>query len=143
LVIGDEILSGRTADTNSNTIAKFLARLGIDLKEIRVVGDVQEAIVTALNVLRQAYDVVFTPVASVPPMTTLRPMRFAKAFDVGIGYHPEAYALLQARYPPDQFNEMRKRMARVPAGASLVANPVSAAPGFHIGTSMSWRGCPW
>jgi molybdenum cofactor synthesis domain-containing protein len=142
LVIGDEILSGRTADTNSNAIARFLAPLGIDVKEVRVVGDVEEAIVCALNVLRRAYDLVFTTGGIGPTHDDITADAVAKAFDVGIGYHPQAYALLEARYPPGQFNEMRKRMARVPFGASLVANPVSVAPGFHIGNVYVLAGVP-
>jgi len=142
LVIGDEILSGRTADTNGNTIARFLTPLGIDLKEIRVVGDVEEAIVSALNVLRRTHELVFTTGGIGPTHDDITADAVAKAFDVGIGYHPQAYALLEARYPPGQFNEMRKRMARVPFGASLVANPVSVAPGFHIGNVYVLAGVP-
>jgi molybdenum cofactor synthesis domain-containing protein len=142
LVIGDEILSGRTQDTNTNTIARFLAVLGIDLKEVRVVGDVQETIVTALNALRGTYDLVFTTGGIGPTHDDITADAVARAFDVGIGYHPDAYALLEQRYPSGEFNEMRKRMARIPHGASLVANPVSGAPGFHIGNVYVMAGVP-
>ena len=133
LVIGDEILSGRTQDTNTNTIARFLGALGIDLKEVRVVGDVEAEIVAALNALRAAYDFVFTTGGIGPTHDDITADAVAAAFGVDIGYHPEAYALLEARYPPGEFNDMRKRMARIPHGAALVANPGSGAPGFHIG----------
>jgi len=142
LVIGDEILSGRTQDTNTNTIARFLGSLGLDLKEVRVVGDVQAEIVAALNALRAAYDFVFTTGGIGPTHDDITADAVAAAFGVGIGYHPDAYALLEGRYPPGEFNDMRKRMARIPHGASLVANPVSGAPGFHIGNVYVMAGVP-
>jgi molybdenum cofactor synthesis domain-containing protein len=142
LVIGDEILSGRTQDSNTNTIARFLTALGIDLKEVRVVGDAEDEIVTALNALRARYDFVFTTGGIGPTHDDITADAVAKAFGVGIGYHPEAYALLEARYPPGEFNEMRKRMARIPHGAALVANTVSGAPGFHIGNVYVMAGVP-
>jgi molybdenum cofactor synthesis domain-containing protein len=142
LVIGDEILSGRTQDTNSNHIARVLAALGIDLKEVRVVGDVEAEIVAALNALRGVYDFVFTTGGIGPTHDDITADAVAAAFGVGIGYHPEVYALLEARYPPGEFNDMRKRMARIPHGAALVTNPVSAAPGFHIGNVYVLAGVP-
>src|SRR5215467_9461836 len=116
LVIGDEILSGRTQDTNTNHIARFLAGLGIDLREVRVVGDVEDEIVAALNALRGVYDFVFTTGGIGPTHDDITADAVAKAFGVGIGYHPEVYALLEARYAKGEFNEARKRMARVPDG---------------------------
>jgi molybdenum cofactor synthesis domain-containing protein len=142
LVIGDEILSGRTQDTNTTYIAKFLTVLGIDLKEARVVGDVEEEIVAALNALRARYDLVFTTGGIGPTHDDITADAVARAFGVGIGYHPEAYALLEARYPPGEFNDMRKRMARIPHGAALVANPVSGAPGFQLGNVYVMAGVP-
>ena len=142
LVIGDEILSGRTQDTNTHTIARFLTALGIDLKEARVVGDVEDEIVAALNALRARYDLVFTTGGIGPTHDDITADAVAKAFGVGIGFHPGVYAMLEARYPPGEFNDMRKRMARIPDGASLVANPVSAAPGFHIGNVYVLAGVP-
>jgi molybdenum cofactor synthesis domain-containing protein len=142
LVIGDEILSGRTQDTNSNHIARVLAALGIDLKEVRVVGDVEGEIVAALNALRGVYDFVFTTGGIGPTHDDITADAVAAAFGVGISYHPEVYALLEARYPPGGFNDMRKRMARIPHGAALVTNPVSAAPGFHIGNVYVLAGVP-
>jgi len=142
LVIGDEILSGRTQDTNSNTIARFLSGMGIDLKEVRVVGDVEPEIVAGLNALRDRYDFVFTTGGIGPTHDDITADAVAKAFDLDIGYHPEAYAMLEARYPPGEFTEARKRMARTPQGASLVLNSVSAAPGFHIGNVYVLAGVP-
>jgi molybdenum cofactor synthesis domain-containing protein len=142
LVIGDEILSGRTQDTNTNYIARFLAALGIDLKEARVVGDVEEEIVAALNALRSRYTYVFTTGGIGPTHDDITADAVARAFGVGIGLHPQAFALLEKRYPPGDFNEMRQRMARIPHGATLVENRVSGAPGFHIGNVYVLAGVP-
>jgi molybdenum cofactor synthesis domain-containing protein len=142
LAIGDEILSGRTQDTNSSYIARFLGALGIDLREVRVVGDEEAEIVAALNALRARYTIVFTTGGIGPTHDDITADAVAKAFDVGIGYHPEAYALLEARYPPGGFNDMRKRMARIPHGGMLVPNSVSGAPGFHIGNVYVLAGVP-
>jgi molybdenum cofactor synthesis domain-containing protein len=142
LVIGDEILSGRTPDTNTNTIARFLGALGIDLKEVRVVGDVQDEIVAALNALRARYTYIFTTGGIGPTHDDITADAVAKAFEVGIDYHPEALAILAARIKPENFNVMRKRMARIPLGASLVKNSVSAAPGFQIENVFVMAGVP-
>ena len=142
LVIGDEILSGRTQDTNTNTIARFLGALGIDLKEARVVGDAQDEIVAALNALRARYTYVFTTGGIGPTHDDITADAVAKAFGVGIDYHPEALAILAARIKPENFNEMRKRMARIPFGADLVKNGVTAAPGFQIGNVFVMAGVP-
>jgi molybdenum cofactor synthesis domain-containing protein len=142
LVIGDEILSGRTQDTNLNYIAKFLGGLGIDLCEARVVPDVQDEIVTALNALRMRYDYVFTTGGIGPTHDDITADAVAKAFGVGIDYNDEALALLGTRYKPGEFNDMRKRMARVPDGATLIKNSVSTAPGFQIGNVFVMAGVP-
>ena len=142
LVIGDEILSGRTLDTNSNYIARQLGALGIDTREIRVVSDVEDEIVAALNALRARYAFVFTTGGIGPTHDDITADAIAAAFGVGIGYHPEAFALLEARYPKGEFNTMRQRMARIPHGAALIANSVSVAPGFHIGNVFVMAGVP-
>src|ERR1700759_3608327 len=134
LVIGDEILSGRTQDTNTNYIASFLGALGIDLREARVVPDVEDEIVAALNALRTRYTYVFTTGGIGPTHDDITADAVAKAFGVGIDYHPEVLAMLAARYAnPADFNDMRKRMARIPFTAELVKNTASTAPGFRIG----------
>jgi molybdenum cofactor synthesis domain-containing protein len=142
LIIGDEILSGRTLDTNTNSIARFLGALGIDLKEVRVVGDVEDEIVAAVNALRARYTYVFTTGGIGPTHDDITADAIAKAFGVGIDYHPEALKILAARIKPEDFNEMRKRMARIPFGASLVKNGVSAAPGFQIENVFVMAGVP-
>jgi molybdenum cofactor synthesis domain-containing protein len=142
LVIGDEILSGRTQDTNTNYIAKQLGALGIDLREARIVGDVEDEIVAGLNALRARYTYVFTTGGIGPTHDDITADAVAKAFGVGIDYHPEALAMLAARYKPGEFNEMRKRMARIPQGAGLVRNTASVAPGIHIGNVYVMAGVP-
>ena len=142
LVIGDEMLSGRTQDTNTNYIAKLLGTLGIDVKEARVVGDVEDEIVAALNALRARYTYVFTTGGIGPTHDDITADAVAKAFGVGIDYHPEALAMLAARFKPGEFNEMRKRMARIPLGAELVRNSASVAPGIHIGNVYVMAGVP-
>ncbi len=143
LIVGNEILSGRTQDTNSGAIARFLAPLGIDLMEIRVVGDDEGEIVAALNALRSRYSYIFTTGGIGPTHDDITADAVAKAFGVGIDYHSEALALLAARYDrPGDFNEMRKRMARIPFGAELIRNRVSAAPGFQIGNVFVMAGVP-
>jgi molybdenum cofactor synthesis domain-containing protein len=142
LVIGDEILSGRTQDTNTNYIARFLGALGIDLREARVVGDVEGEIVAALNALRTRWDMVFTTGGIGPTHDDITADAVARAFNVEIGLHPDAFALLEKRHPPGAFNTMRQRMARIPHGATLVANAVSGAPGFHIGNVYVMAGVP-
>jgi molybdenum cofactor synthesis domain-containing protein len=142
LIIGDEILSGRTQDTNTAHIARFLGALGIDLCEARVVPDLQAEIVAALNALRARYTYVFTTGGIGPTHDDITADAIAAAFGVGIDHHPEAMAMLAARYKPGEFNEMRQRMARIPHGASLIRNPVSTAPGFQLGNVFVMAGVP-
>ena len=141
LIIGDEILSGRTADTNLNTIARFLTALGIDLKEARTVGDVPAQIVEALNALRSAHDYVFTTGGIGPTHDDITADCVAEAFGTPLLEHPDALAILGRRYG-DDFNAARRRMARVPQGGSLIANPVTDAPGFQIGNVFVMAGVP-
>ena len=142
LVIGDEILSGRTQDSNFAYIAKFLGALGIDLCEGRIVPDIEVEIVAAVNALRARYTYVFTSGGIGPTHDDITADAVAKAFGVGISHHPEAMAMLGARYKPGEFNEMRQRMARIPDTASLILNSVSTAPGFQIGNVFVMAGVP-
>jgi molybdenum cofactor synthesis domain-containing protein len=144
LVIGDEILSGRTKDKNIGYVADYLTASGIDLKEVRVVSDDETAIVAALNALRNTYDYVFTTGGIGPTHDDITADCVAKAFGVGIDYHPEAVAILKERMAKigGELNEARLRMARIPAGAELVANKVSGAPGFWIDNVIVMAGVP-
>jgi len=142
LVIGDEILSGRTQDVNVAAIARFLAPFGIDLAEARFVPDVEAEIVAAVNALRTRYSYVFTTGGIGPTHDDITADAIGAAFGLAVEHHPEAMALLSARYRPGEFNERRQRMARVPEGASLIKNPVSVAPGFQIGNVFVLAGVP-
>jgi len=142
LVIGDEILSGRTKDKNIGYIAEYLTNIGIDLREVRIVADVEDDIVAALNALRSQYHHVFTTGGIGPTHDDITADAVAKAFGVPIDVDPRAVALLLERIPKDQLNEARLRMARIPDGAMLIENPVSKAPGFSIGNVHVMAGVP-
>ena len=142
LVIGDEILSGRTKDKNIGYIAEYLTNIGIDLKEARVVADDEADIVAALNALRDRYTYLFTTGGIGPTHDDITADSIAAAFGVACDYHPDAYRLLEASYAPGEFTEARKRMARMPRGADHIDNPVSLAPGFRIGNVHVMAGVP-
>jgi molybdenum cofactor synthesis domain-containing protein len=145
LVIGDEILSGRTQDTNTGYIARWLGQLGIPLREARTVSDVEEEIVAAVRALSSRYDYVFTTGGIGPTHDDITADSMARAFNVGIHHHPTAFAELEARYATSNigsFNEARQRMSRVPFGAALVRNAMSVAPGFQIGNVFVMAGIP-
>jgi molybdenum cofactor synthesis domain-containing protein len=144
LVIGDEILSGRTKDKNIGYIAEYLTRVGIDLREVRVVADDESAIIEALNALRARYTYVFTTGGIGPTHDDITADSVAKAFGVAIDYDERALALLKERYATigTELNQARMRMTRVPKDAELVPNKVSAAPGFWIGNVIVMAGVP-
>jgi molybdenum cofactor synthesis domain-containing protein len=144
LVIGDEILSGRTRDSNMNHLAKVLTAAGIDLKEARVVSDDQTAIVAAVQALSAAYDHVFTSGGIGPTHDDITADAIGAAFGVSVGVRDDARALLQAHYDRSgtTLNEARLRMARIPEGAALIDNPVSTAPGFTLGNVNVMAGVP-
>ncbi|MPT24859.1 MAG: competence/damage-inducible protein A [Starkeya sp.] len=142
LVIGDEILSGRTKDRNIGYIAEYLTAIGVDVREVRVVPDVEEEIVAAVNALRARYSYVFTTGGIGPTHDDITADCVAKAFGVGIDIDPRARAMLLEYIKPEDLNEARLRMARIPHGAELVENPVSKAPGFWIGNVIVMAGVP-
>jgi molybdenum cofactor synthesis domain-containing protein len=144
LVIGDEILSGRTKDKNIGFVAEYLTAIGIDLKEVRVVPDEEPEIVAALNALRSRYTYVFTTGGIGPTHDDITADAVAKAFGAAIDYHPQAVAILRERLKQTggELNEARMRMTRVPAGGELVLNKISAAPGFRIGNVIVMAGIP-
>ncbi len=142
LVIGDEILSGRTKDKNIGYIADYLIQIGIDLSEVRIVPDVEQEIVDAVNALRKRYTYVFTTGGIGPTHDDITADSIAKAFGVGISEHPRAIELLLTRIKKDDLNEARRRMARIPHGAELVENRVSTAPGFMIDNVIVMAGVP-
>jgi len=144
LVIGDEILSGRTKDRNIGHLADIMTAVGIDLSEVRIVPDREDEIVAAVNALRQRYDYVFTSGGIGPTHDDITADAIARAFGVPCEYDARAYALLEANYATRQmeFTEARKRMARMPRGAEHIDNPVSVAPGFRIGNVHVMAGVP-
>lgn len=144
LVIGDEILSGRTRDSNMYYLAGELTKVGIDLREVRVVSDDRDAIIAAVQALSAAYANVFTSGGIGPTHDDITAECIATAFDTPIGIRADARAILQAHYDRSgtQLNEARLRMARIPDGAALIDNPVSAAPGFSIRNVHVMAGVP-
>lgn len=144
LIIGDEILSGRTKDKNIGTLADGLTAIGIRLREVRIVGDDEDAIITALNILRETYSYVFTTGGIGPTHDDITADCVAKAFDVGIDIDPRAVAVMEPAYAKRgvEMTPSRLRMARIPAGADLIHNSVSIAPGFMIGNVIVMAGVP-
>lgn len=142
LVIGDEILSGRTKDKNIGFIAEYLTNIGIDLKEVRVVSDDEGDIIAALDALRHRYTYVFTTGGIGPTHDDITADSVAKAFGVGIDHHPEVVARFRERWSEQDLNEARLRMARIPDGAELIQSATILAPGFKIGNVIVMAGVP-
>ncbi|MEH6950195.1 molybdopterin-binding protein [Nitrobacter sp. NHB1] len=143
LVIGDEILSGRTKDKNIGFIADYLTNIGIDLKEVRIVADDEADIVAALNALRARYTYVFTTGGIGPTHDDITADSVAKAFGVGIDHHPEVVERFKERYKkPGELNEARLRMTRIPDGAEPIQSATILAPGFRIGNVIVMAGVP-
>ena len=142
LVIGDEILSGRTKDKNIGAAADFLTGLGVDLREVRVVPDEPDEIVAAVNALRARYTYVLTSGGIGPTHDDITADCVAQAFGRTIDVDPRAKAMLLQRIKPEDLNESRLRMARIPAGADLIENPISRAPGFRVENVFVMAGVP-
>src|SRR5499427_7975030 len=142
LIIGNEILSGRTQDANLAFLAQGLNECGIRLREARVVPDEHDVIVSAVNEVRRQFDYVFTTGGIGPTHDDITARCVADAFGVPLFVHPEARRLLESHYPPGHLNEARLRMAMVPEGAALLPNPISRAPGFQIGNVYVLPGVP-
>jgi molybdenum cofactor synthesis domain-containing protein len=144
LLIGDELLSGRTQDTNLRTIAEYLAPLGVEVREARVIPDVHQTIVETVQHLRKTYDYVFTTGGIGPTHDDITADAVAEAFGRTIDVRADAVAILKPWYETrgQEINESRMKMARIPAGAELILNPVSAAPGFRLGNVFVMAGIP-
>src|SRR6478609_8000812 len=144
LVIGDEILSGRTKDKNIGYIAEYLTNIGIDMREVRVVPDIEAEIIAALDALRHRYTYVFTTGGIGPTHDDITADCVAKAFGVSIDVDPRAKAIMQERLiaTGTEMNEARLRMTRIPKGADLVVNKVSGAPGIWLGNVIVMAGVP-
>jgi molybdenum cofactor synthesis domain-containing protein len=142
LIIGNEILSGRTKDANLPWLAERLNAIGIRVMEARVVPDIPEAIMAAVNETRSRFDYVFTTGGIGPTHDDITADSIAKAFGVGIDVDERARAMMLERFRPEDLNEARLRMARIPHGADLVDNPISRAPGFKLGNVVVMAGVP-
>jgi len=142
IIIGNEILSGRTQDVNVINISTWLNNLGVKLEEVRVIPDVESTIVDTVNKIRKKFNYIFTTGGIGPTHDDITSKSIAKAFKVQYCYHPEAYRILQNYYEKGKFNPGRKKMAKTPKNASLIYNPSSAAPGFYIQNVYCLPGVP-
>ena len=142
LIIGNEILSGRTQDANIATLSKWLNTLGVKTKEVRVIPDIESIIIETVNNLRNNFNYVFTTGGIGPTHDDITSKSIAKAFNLSYGFHKEAYAILEKYYGRDKFNVGRKKMAMMPIKASLILNPSSGAPGFIVENVYSLPGVP-
>ena len=142
LIIGNEILSGRTQDTNTSTLANWLNSIGVKVNEVRVVPDIEKKIVDTLNILRSENDYVFTTGGIGPTHDDITAQSVAKAFGLKYEVHKEAFKILEAYYKPGEFNEGRQKMVWMPENAELILNPTSGAPGFSVKNVFCLPGVP-
>ena len=142
IIIGNEILSGKTIDANTSTLAIWLNSLGVNLNEVRVIPDIEKKIVYTINELRKKFDYVFTTGGIGPTHDDITANSISKAFGVKYSIHPEAFKILESYYKPGEFNKGRQRMAWTPSGARLILNPTSGAPGFVIENVFCLPGVP-
>ena len=142
ILIGNEILSGRTQDANVTFLSKWLNELGVKVEEVRIILDEQEVIVKCINEVRKKFKYVFTTGGIGPTHDDITSRSIAKAFNLSYGYNQEAYGILEKYYKPGEFNDGRKKMAKMPAKSSLIYNPSSGAPGFFIGNVYCLPGVP-
>jgi molybdenum cofactor synthesis domain-containing protein len=142
LIIGDEILSGRTQDANTSFLAKWLNERGVQLKEVRVIPDELITIISSVNLLRKKYDYLFTTGGIGPTHDDITALAISKAFKKKYEYNKEALQILQRHYKDSYFNQARKKMAKMPRGAGLIYNPSSSAPGFYVKNVFTLPGVP-
>ena len=142
LIIGNEILSGRTQDTNTSTIATWLNSIGVKVSEVRVIPDIEKIIIDTLNVLKNKNDYVFTTGGIGPTHDDITAASVAKAFKLKYEVHKEGYKILEAYYKPGEFNEGRQKMIWMPENAELILNPTSGAPGFSVENVFCLPGVP-
>ena len=142
LIIGNEILSGRTQDTNTTTIALWLNSIGVKVQEVRVIPDIEETIIDTVNLLRKVNDYVFTTGGIGPTHDDITAQSISKAFNLNYKIHKEAFMILEAYYKPGEFNEGRQKMVWMPENANLILNPTSGAPGFNVENVFCLPGVP-
>ena len=142
LIIGNEILSGRTQDTNTSTLATWLNSIGVKVNEVRIIPDIEKIIIDTLNLLRSNYNYVFTTGGIGPTHDDITAESVSKAFELKYEIHKEAFKILEAYYKPGEFNEGRQKMIWMPENANLILNPTSGAPGFNIENVFCLPGVP-
>ena len=142
LIIGNEILSGRTKDTNTSTLSIWLNSIGVKVEEVRIIPDVENTIVNAINLLRKNYDYVFTTGGIGPTHDDITAQSVSKAFGIKYEIHEEAFKILEKYYQPGEFNEGRQKMVWMPEKANLIINPTSGAPGFSVENVFCLPGVP-
>ena len=142
LIIGNEILSGRTQDTNTSTIALWLNSIGVKVVEAKIIPDVEKIIILSVNELRKKNDYVFTTGGIGPTHDDITSMSISKAFELDYEIHKEAYKILESYYKPGEFNEGRQKMVWMPKDAKLISNPTSGAPGFIVENVFCLPGVP-
>jgi molybdenum cofactor synthesis domain-containing protein len=142
IIIGNEILSGRTHDTNTSAIALWLNSIGVKVQEVRLIPDMQEIIINTVNLLRKDNEYVFTTGGIGPTHDDITAESISKAFSLNYEIHKEAYKILEAYYKPGEFNEGRQKMVWMPKGAKLILNPTSGAPGFSVDNVFCLPGVP-
>jgi len=142
LIIGNEILSGRTQDTNTKTIALWLNSIGVKVQEVRVIPDVEDTIIDTVNHLKKVNDYVFTTGGIGPTHDDITGESISKAFNLNFKIHKEAFKILEAYYKPGEFNEGRQKMVWMPENANLILNPTSGAPGFNVENVFCLPGVP-
>ena len=142
LIIGNEILSGRTQDTNTSTIALWLNSIGVKVQEVRVIPDIEDTIIDTVNHLRKVNDYVFTTGGIGPTHDDITAQSISKAFNLNYKIHKEAFKILEAYYKAGEFNEGRQKMVWMPENANLILNPTSGAPGFNVENVFCLPGVP-
>ena len=142
LIIGNEILSGRTQDTNTSTLSNWLNSIGVKVNEVRVVPDIEKKIIDTLNILKAENDYVFTTGGIGPTHDDITAESVAKAFGLKYEIHKEAFKILESYYKPGEFNEGRQKMVKMPSNAKLILNPTSGAPGFSVENVFCLPGVP-
>jgi len=142
IVIGNEILSGRTQDVNVSYLSKWLNNIGVRVVEVRIIEDKEESIVKTIQELKNKFKYIFTTGGIGPTHDDITSESIAKAFKLKYGFHKEAYEILEKYYSPEKFSEGRKKMAKIPEGASLIYNPSSGAPGFIVENVFCLPGVP-
>ena len=142
IIIGNEVLSGRTKDINTSTLALWLNSLGIEVKEVRIIPDIEKIIIETVNKLRKRFNYIFTTGGIGPTHDDITAESISKAFNLEYGFHKEAYSILEKYYKPGQFNDGRQKMAKMPTTANLILNPTSGAPGFYIENVFCLPGVP-